>query len=86
MERLRREEEKEIFLKKQSDVERKEEVVNDKVLEDEGIDQGKENLIQEKGKISEDDEDEEYVKLKGVFDRKMVEEEVVLKKKIGNVE
>lgn len=82
MERLRREEEKEIPLKKQSDAERKEEVVNDKVPEDEGIDQGKENPTQEKGKTSEDEEDEEHMKLKGAFDRKMAEEEAALKRKL----
>lgn len=82
MERLRREEEKEIPLKKQSDAERKEEVVNDKVPEDEGIDQGKENPTQEKGKTSRDDEDEEHMKLKGAFDRKMAEEEAALKKRL----
>lgn len=82
MERLRREEEKEISLKKLSGAERKEEEVDDKVAGDEGIDQEKENPTQEKGKTSEDGEDEEHMKIKGAFDQKMAEEEAALKRRL----
>ena len=82
MERLRREEEKEISLKKLSVAERKEEGVDDKVPEDEGIDQEKENPTQEKGKTSEDSEDEEHMKIKGAFDQKMAEKEAALKTRL----
>ena len=78
MERLRREEEKEISLKKLSGTERKEEEVNDKVPEDEGTDQEKVNPTQEKGESSEDNEDQEHMKIKGAFD----EEEAALKRRL----
>ena len=68
--------------KKLSGAERKEEAGNDKVPQDEGIDQGKENPTQEKGETSEDGEDEERMKIKGAFDRKMAEEEAALKKRL----
>ena len=83
MERLRREEEeeKEISLEQLSGAERTEEVI-DKVPGDEGIDQEKENLVQEEGKTSKDGEDEEHMKIKGAFDRKMAEEEAELRRKL----
>lgn len=82
MERLHREEEKEISSKTLSGAERKEEEVDDKMPEDKGIDQEKENPTQEKGKSSEDGEDEEHMKIKGAFDRKMAEEEASLKRRL----
>ena len=82
MERLRREEEKEISLKKLSGIERKEEEVNDKVPEDKGTDQEKVNPTQEKGESSEDNEDQEHLKIKGDFDQKMAEEEAALTRRL----
>ena len=81
-ERVRREEEeKEAPLKHLSGAEGKEEV-SDKVPKDKGIDQEKENLVQEEGKTSKDSEDEEHMKIKGAFDRKMAEEEAELKRRL----
>ena len=83
--RLRREEEeKGLPLKKLliSGMERIEEEVDDKVPEDKGIDQEKENPTQDKEETSEDSEDEEHMKIKGAFDRKMAEEEAALKRRL----
>ena len=81
MERLRRKG-KDISLKKISGTERKGKEVDDKVPEDEGIDQEKVNPTQEKGKTNEDNKDEEHMKIKGAFDQKMAQEEAALKRRL----
>ena len=82
METLHREEEKEISLKQLSGTERKEEEVNDKAPEDKGTDQETVNPTQEKGESSEDNEDQEHLKIKGDFDQKMAEEEAALARRL----
>ena len=67
---------------KKIEMKRKEAEVNDKVADDEGINQGKENPAQENGENSKDVADEEHMKIKGAFDRKIAEEEAALKKKL----
>ena len=82
MKRLIREAQKEIPLKKLSGMERKDAEINDRVPHDEGVNQGKENAAQENRENSKDVADEEHMKIKGAFDRKIAEEEAALKKKL----
>ncbi|XP_078352009.1 uncharacterized protein LOC144636697 isoform X2 [Oculina patagonica] len=84
--------EREESLKKQTDAKGNKEVAqdstgkvihrNDKVLDNGGTVEEKVKLTQEKGKTSKDEEDDEHMKLKGAFDRKMAEEEAALKRKL----